>query len=101
MAPKPPSSDNPASASADDPAAPELEKKLAVAVDVKAPGQTPDKATTAPPSSDEDESDDEPDIEDDEDDEDLVVFTAKEAAGALGTIYAFVKPFLKKYKKML
>jgi ATP-binding cassette, subfamily B, bacterial len=35
------------------------------------------------------------------DDEDLVVFTAKEAAGALATIYAFVKPYLKNYKKLL
>ncbi len=100
MAPKPPSSDNPAPASADDPAAPELEKKLAAGVDVGSPGQVTDKAT-APSSSDEDKSDDELDIEDDEDDEDLVVFTAKEAAGALGTIYAFVRPFLKNYKKML
>ena len=41
------------------------------------------------------------DIEDDEDDEDLVVFTAKEAAGALATVYAFVKPFLKNYRKIL
>jgi ATP-binding cassette subfamily B protein len=97
---KPPSSDNPASASADDPAAPELEKKLAAGVDVEAPGQATDKAT-APSLSDEDESDDERDIEDDEDDEDLVVFTAKEAAGALGTVYAFVRPFLRNYKKML
>jgi ATP-binding cassette subfamily B protein len=97
---KPPSTDNPAPASADDPAAPELEKKPAAGVDVEAPGQVAGKAT-APPASDEDEKDDELDIEDDEDDEDLVVFTAKEAAGALGTIYAFVKPFLKNYKKML
>ncbi|WP_024520075.1 ABC transporter ATP-binding protein [Bradyrhizobium sp. Tv2a-2] len=40
-------------------------------------------------------------LEDDEDDEDLVVFTAKEAAGALTTIYGFVKPFLANYKKIL
>ena len=44
---------------------------------------------------------DEHDIEDDEDDEELVVFTAKEAAGALATIYAFVKPFLRNYRKVL
>ncbi len=37
----------------------------------------------------------------DEDDEDLVVFTAKEAAGALTTIYRFVKPYLVNYKKMI
>jgi len=39
--------------------------------------------------------------DDDEDDEDLVVFTAKEAAGALATVYVFIKPFLKNYKKIL
>ena len=39
--------------------------------------------------------------DDDEDDEDLVVFTAREAAGALATVLAFVRPFLTKYKKML
>ena len=50
---------------------------------------------------DDDEDDDELELDDDEDDEDLVVFTAKEAAGALATIYAFVKPFLKNYKKIL
>ena len=47
------------------------------------------------------ESDDELELEDDEDDEDLVVFTAKEAAGALATIWAFVKPYLVNYKKIL
>jgi len=45
---------------------------------------------------------DEPDFEDDdEDDEDLVVYTAKEAAGALATIYRFVKPLLWNYKALL
>jgi ATP-binding cassette subfamily B protein len=91
---KPPSSDNPAPASADDPAAPELEKKAAAEA-AASPAQIPDGK--APPPSD----DDLPDIDDDEDDEDLVVFTAKEAAGALATTYAFVKPYLKNYKKML
>jgi ATP-binding cassette subfamily B protein len=105
MAPKPPSKppspDNQASASADDPAVPELEEKLVVAVN--APGHVVDGKATVPPSADdtEDDAEDELDTEDDEDDEDLVVFTAKEAAGALATIYAFVKPFLKNYKKML
>ena len=61
-----------------------------------------DKAAASPPPDDDDEDDDdELEIDDDEDDEDLVVFTAKEAAGALATIYAFVKPFLKNYKKIL
>jgi len=97
MAPKPPSSDNPAPASADDPAAPELEKKLAAGVGAEAPDPVNDGKAAVPPSDD----DRAPDIDDDEDDEDLVVFTAKEAAGALATVYAFVSPYLKNYKKML
>jgi ATP-binding cassette, subfamily B, bacterial len=98
---KPPSPDNQAPASADDPAVPELEEKPAAAVG--SPGHVIDDKATVPPSADdaEDDDEDELDTEDDEDDEDLVVFTAKEAAGALATIYAFVKPFLKNYKKML
>jgi ATP-binding cassette, subfamily B, bacterial len=104
MAPKPPSkptsSDNPPPASADEPAAPELEKKLAAGAG-GSPTQIPDGKATLPAPSDADNDEDEPDIDDDEDDEDLVVFTAKEAAGALATVYAFVKPYLKNYKKML
>src|SRR6202011_398148 len=94
MAYTPPSPDDPVVASADDPAASEASKKL------------PPEAEAAPPvarektaAASEDEEDDE--LEDDEEDEDLVVFTAKEAAGALATVYAFVKPFLKNYKKIL
>ncbi|WP_027535286.1 ABC transporter ATP-binding protein [Bradyrhizobium sp. WSM3983] len=49
---------------------------------------------------DEDEDDDELELDDD-DDEDLVVFTAREAAGALATILGFVKPFLSNYKRIL
>jgi ATP-binding cassette subfamily B protein len=94
MAPKSPSSDDPKPAPADDPVAPELEKKL-VAGAVAADRAAGDKAATP------DDEDDELEIEDDEDDEDLVVFTAKEAAGAMATIYAFVRPFLINYKKML
>src|SRR3954447_12549626 len=93
---EPPSSDNPAAVAADGPAAPELQDKLAAA---GSPAQIPDGKATPPAASDVD--DDELDLEDDEDDEDLVVFTAKEAAGALATVYAFVKPYLKNYKKML
>jgi ATP-binding cassette subfamily B protein len=100
MASKPLSSDKQIAAPADDPAAPELERKLAA--DTDAPHRAiGDKPATPSPSEDEDEDDDvELDI-DEEDDEDLVVFTAKEAAGALATIYAFVKPYLKNYKKIL
>jgi ATP-binding cassette subfamily B protein len=59
------------------------------------------KPAVPPPAPPDDEDDEQPDLEDDEDDEELVVFSAKEAAGALATIYAFVKPFLKNYKKIL
>src|ERR1700761_7993982 len=62
----------------------------------------------AAPPEDEDQDDDggEDELElelelDDDEDEDLVVFTAQEAAGALSTVYAFVKPFLGKYRKLL
>src|SRR5439155_26251037 len=58
------------------------------------------KAAGASPDDDEDD-DDELELDDDEDDEDLVVFTAKEAAGALATVYGFIKPFLTNYKKLL
>ncbi|MBX9650189.1 MAG: ABC transporter ATP-binding protein, partial [Xanthobacteraceae bacterium] len=97
MAPKPPSSDDRNPAPADDP---ELEKKLALAAGSVAGG----KAAGAPPDDDDEEDDDdelELELDDDDDDEDLVVFTAKEAAGALSTIYAFVKPHLPNYRKLL
>jgi ATP-binding cassette, subfamily B, bacterial len=96
MAPKPPSSDDRTPASADDP---ELEKKLAIEPGPASPAAG-GKAGAAPPD-DEDDEDDELELDDDEDDEDLVVFTAKEAAGALSTVYAFVKPILTNYKKLL
>src|SRR6202050_410266 len=109
MAPKPPSSKPPLSkpplsddqmpAAADDPVAPELDEELA-ADDVFANHVIGDKPTAPPPDDDDDDEEDD-DLDDDEDDEDLVVFTAKEAAGALATVYAFVKPFLKNYKKIL
>src|ERR1700683_496632 len=109
MAPKPPSSKPPLSkpplsddqmpAAADDPVAPELDEELA-ADDVFANHVIGDKPTAPPPDDDDDDEEDD-DLDDDEDDEDLVVFTAKEAAGALATVYAFVKPFLRNYKKIL
>ena len=104
MAPKPPSSDDRNPASADDP---ELEKKLALEAAPAAPVAGAKaagvKAAGAPPDDDDDEEDDDDELEldDDDDDEDLVVFTAKEAAGALSTIYAFVKPHLANYKRLL
>src|SRR6266436_3111501 len=100
MASKPLSSDKQIAAPADEPAAPELEKKLAADTDA-ARRTAGDKPATPSPSGDEDKDDDVELDMDDEDDEDLVVFTAKEAAGALATIYAFVKPYLKNYKKIL
>jgi ATP-binding cassette subfamily B protein len=97
MAPKPPSPDDQNLASADDP---ELAKKLAAGA-VPAGPVAGGKAAGAPPDDDEDEDDDELELDDDDDDEDLVVFTAKEAAGAVATIYGFVKPYLGNYKKLL
>src|SRR6202048_1117047 len=94
MAYKPPSPDDPVVASADDPAASEASKKLPPEAEA-APPVASEKTASAP----DDEEDDE--LEDGEEDEDLVVFTAKEAAGALGTTYGFVKPPLRKYKKIL
>jgi ATP-binding cassette subfamily B protein len=85
MASRLPSSHPQSSASTDDPASSERDEKLA----------------TIATSSIDDEDDDELEIEEGEDDEDLVVYSAKEAAGALATIYAFIKPYLRNYKKIL
>src|SRR5258705_591791 len=98
MAPKPPSSDDRNPASADDP---ELEKKLAVEAGAASPVAGGKPANAPPDDDDEDDEDDELELDDDDDDEALVVFTAKEAAGALSTIYSFVKPLLINYKKLL
>ncbi len=97
---KVPASVQPVSAAAEDAVAPEPDAKTAagVATDIGAAGSK----TAPPPDPDhDDEEDDELDIAEDEDDEDLVIFTAREAAGALATVYAFVKPFLKNYKRIL
>jgi ATP-binding cassette subfamily B protein len=85
MASRPSSSGEPAAASAADSAAFDADKKP-VAGDKMLPL--------------EDGEDDELEL-DDEDDEELTVYSAKEAAGALATIYGFVKPFLKNYKKLI
>jgi ATP-binding cassette, subfamily B, bacterial len=100
MAPKLPSPEKKSAVAADEAVAPELDKKLAAnpaATDHRAGA----RAAAPPLPDDDDEDDDELDLEDDEEDEDLVVFTAREAAGALATIYAFVRPFLRNYKKIL
>src|ERR1700736_6174304 len=100
MASRPSSSDSKRAAPASDPAAPELEKKIAAGADA-ARRTVGDKPAASSPPDDEEHDDDELDIDDEGDDEDLVVFTAREAAGALATVYAFVKPYLKNYKKIL
>ncbi len=95
MASKPPSPDHERAASAEDPVAPEVDERLLAGAESRIAVDKP----TAALDDDDDEGDDE--LEDDEDDEDLVVYTAKEAAGALATIYGFVKPFLKNYRKLI
>src|SRR5215471_983808 len=99
MAPKPLPSDDKIAASADGSARPESENELAATSSMRV---VADRAT-APPSSDDAVDEDETELElaDDEEDEDLVVYTAKEAAGALATIWGFVKPYLANYKKAL
>ena len=81
MVPRPLSSDEKPPASADEPVPPESEKEPLASAAVRV---IPDKAA-APQSED----------------EDLVVFTTKEAAGALATMWGFVKPYLVNYKKIL
>jgi len=108
MAPKPPSKPPSDDNTQAEPASP-LDDKFALPVGAAAapvPGKPPvakpaDKSKAKPVvDEDEDEEDDEAEDDDDED-EDLVVFTAREAAGALGTIYAFTRPFLANRRKML
>jgi ATP-binding cassette subfamily B protein len=97
MAPKPPSSDDPTHAPADDP---ELSKKRAAAPDAVNPAAG-GKSAVPPSDEPEDSKDKEIELDDDDDDEDLVVFTAREAAGAFATILSFVQPFLGNYKKLI
>ncbi|WP_407175241.1 ABC transporter ATP-binding protein [Bradyrhizobium sp. STM 3562] len=89
------------------------EKEILSALDAPEPDERLGARKSAPmrvveerpakPSSDEPEEDDEEalELEDDDEDEELVVFSAKEAAGALATIYGFIKPLLSNYKKTL
>jgi ATP-binding cassette, subfamily B, bacterial len=94
MASRPSLSGEPAAAPVRDSDAPEpknLELKNKLAADER-----------IPPEDDEDEEGEDDELElDDEDDEELAVYTASEAAGALATIYGFVRPFLKNYKKLI
>jgi ATP-binding cassette subfamily B protein len=90
------------SPSVDDPATGELDEKLAAKAGAAGRPVIGTSAASPPSDTEYDDEDDELAMEgDDEDDEDLVVFTAKEAAGALATVYVFIKPFLKNYKKIL
>jgi ATP-binding cassette subfamily B protein len=101
MVPRPLPSDDNTPAAAQDQALPEAGPEVAASASVRV---VADKATAPRPGDEDDyEGDDELELEhaDDEEDEDLVVFTAKEAAGALATIWAFVKPHLANYKKIL
>ena len=100
MVPRPLPSDEKPPASADEVVRPESEKEPLASAAV---GVVPDKAAASPPSEDDDEEegDEALALEDDEEDEDLVVFTAKEATGALATMWGFVKPYLANYKKIL
>src|SRR5262245_13063848 len=84
MAPKPPSSEDPTLARTED-------------SELKKPGSDPHAARA---DDAEKEEDDEIELDDDEEDEDLVVFTAREAAGAFATIYGFVRPYFGNYKKL-
>ena len=98
MASKPSPSGDPVAASAENSAAAlDAEKKLAARL---APGGRAAGDKPQPMEEDEEDQDDELEL-DDEDDEELAVYTAREAAGALATIYGFVKPFLKSYKKLI
>src|SRR5262245_59237231 len=87
MAPKPPSSEDPTLARTED-------------AELKKLGSEPH---AAPASSDdaEKEEDDDIELDDDDEDEDLVVFTAREAAGAFATIYGFVRPYFGNYKRLI
>src|ERR1700756_3647502 len=99
MASRPLPSDDKTAAAADNQPLSEAGKEVAASA---AKRVVPDKAAVPPPDDEDDqEGDDELELAEDEDDEDLVVFTAKEAAGALATIWAFVKPYLANYKKIL
>jgi ATP-binding cassette subfamily B protein len=86
---------DPAAAAADDPKVLEAGKKLAPGIE--SGGQAIGDKTRLPVDDEDGEADD---LDRDEDDEELVVYTAKEAAGALATIYAFIKPYLGSYRKM-
>jgi ATP-binding cassette subfamily B protein len=62
----------------------------------------PDRPVAVPAGDDEPFDADEPLGADDADDDDeLSVYTAREAAGALATVYGFAWPYLRRYKRAL
>jgi ATP-binding cassette subfamily B protein len=99
MTPKSPPDDQ-MPVAADDPVAPEPDEEPGVGAGA-ATRVAGDKPAAPPPRGDADDDDSNDEPYDEDDDEDLVVFTAKQAAGALATVYAFVKPFLGNYKRLL
>src|SRR5690348_2778633 len=81
---------------------PSEEELLASAGDSSAVPVSGKSPPAAPPVDDDENEGEGDELElDDDEDEDLVVFTAQEAAGALTTVYAFVKPYLGNYKRLL
>jgi ATP-binding cassette subfamily B protein len=98
MAPKPPSPDDTNPAASDDS---ELKKKRAAEAGAARPIPGGKAAAALRADDDEQDEDGEFELDDEEDDEDIIVFTAKEAAGALATMYGFVKPYLTNYKRLL
>src|SRR5258708_29247421 len=105
--PKPSSSgDKPAQAAGPD--ASSFDDKLAIPVG-SVPGTKPvvtkppvaAKPPRPPDDGDDDDNDDALEIDYDEEDEDLVVFIAREDAGALAKIYGLVLPFLRQYRTIL
>jgi ATP-binding cassette subfamily B protein len=106
MAPKPLQSDEKLPPAADEKAALETTKEPVPAAAVRVVAENTPRLPTArikddANKDDADEDELELELDDEEDDEDLVVFTAREAAGALATMYAFVRPYLTSYKKIL
>src|SRR6516225_9549088 len=98
MAPKPLPSDEKLPAAAEDQAGLKTASEPVPSAAVRVVAERP-----PPPQDEDDTGDDETELEldEEEDDEDLVVFTAREAAGALATMYGFVRPYLAGYKKIL
>jgi ATP-binding cassette subfamily B protein len=77
------------------------EKSLADKDQLRPHAATAANAAKASAHESDDDDDDDEDWDDEDDDEDLVVFTAREAAGAFATVTRFVRPYFSNYKKAL